>query len=95
MGRLALSDMLDQAQEDRALEWHLQYNHYPPHPAAMVAVARAAIDAARAEDPDRLITLPEGTTYRDGRPAVEAWRIVDSLHLGPFLEASDPEDGGQ
>jgi len=55
----------------------------------MIPVAAAAIDAANAGDNDRLIDLFEGVTWRDGRSAVEAWRIVESLHLDSFIEQDE------
>lgn len=74
-----------------ALEWHLRSNHFPPVPRAMIPVAEAAIEAGNDDDYDRLIDLPEGTTYRDGRTSVEAYAIIESFHLGAFIE-NESED---
>lgn len=68
-----------------ALSWHLGSNHYPPVPSAFVPVCEQAILAAAQEDEDRLIDLPEGIVWKDGRDAVEAWRLVESFHLDSFL----------
>ena len=89
MGRSSLEGMLEVADKDVALKWHLRSNHFPPHPVEMVAVAAAAIDAANDDDFDRLIDLFDGVTWRDGRSSVEAWRLIDSLHLEGFIEQDE------
>ena len=51
MGRMQLEGMIEMAgTSDEILTWHLTSpsQSYPPHPVEMVAVARAAIDAANA-----------------------------------------------
>lgn len=68
-----------------SIGWHLQSNHYPPVPTCMNPLAIAAIKACNEDDPDRQLELPEGVEYRDGRTAVEAWRIVESFRLEPFV----------
>lgn len=89
MGRASLEGMLEMIDRNTALGWHLQSNHFPPHPAEMIPVAAAAIDATNVGDNNRLIDLFEGVTWRDGRSAVEAWRLVDSLHLDAFIEPDE------
>ena len=61
--------------------WHLRYNHYPPVSVEYVDVAFAAIDAIRDEDPERWITLPG-----DPERAIQAWQIVEGLHLDAWCE---------
>lgn len=70
---------------EAAIGWHLRSNHYPPHPAFMVPVALAAIEAVNEGDYDRVIDLPDEVVFQDGRTSVEARLIVDSLHLGAFI----------
>lgn len=70
---------------ETAIGWHLQSNHYPPVPTCWNPVALEAIKACNEDDPDREIGLPEGVEYRDGRTAVEAWRIVESFRLDSFI----------
>lgn len=70
-----------------ALHHHLTANHFPPVPVAFVPVCNAAIDAANEDESDRLITLPEGIEWKDGREAVEAWRLVESFHLDSFVDS--------
>lgn len=89
MGRSSLEGMLEMTDRNTALGWHLQSNHFPPHPAEMIPVAAAAIDAANAGENDKLIDLFDGVTWRDGRDSVEAWRLVDSLSLDAFIEQDE------
>ena len=85
MGKASLLDMLAHTREEIALEWHLNHNHYPPM-GEFLDAAKAALAAARDGEPDRLVTLPEGVAFRDGRESVEARHIIESLHLESFLE---------
>lgn len=90
MGRLSALAFSEQVEDGNisltaALSWHLSGNHYPPVPQAFVPVCEQAIAAALDEDEDRLVTLPEGISWKDGRDAVEAWRLVESFHLDSFL----------
>ena len=86
MGRMGAEAM---AAEGLPLEvsigWHLQSNHFPPVPLVWNPVAIEAIESCSNGEPDGLIELPEGVEYRDGRTAVEAWRVVDSFRLEPFI----------
>lgn len=86
MGRMGTEAMLEMVKQDIALAWHLQSNHYPPHPPELIPTAKAAIEAGCDGDADRLIQLPEGIEWRDGRTKIEAWRIIESLHLDPFID---------
>jgi hypothetical protein len=77
--------MLEWADQDQALEWHLTANHYPPiHvcfvPTAKLAIERAVIAAT--EDSavwDEVITMPNGRTMR-------VREIVGGMDLWPFIE---------
>jgi hypothetical protein len=55
----------------------------------MLPVAKAAIEAVNEDDPDRLVSMPDDMVFKDGREAVEAWRVVESLHLDEFLGANE------
>jgi hypothetical protein len=78
--------MLEWADQDQALEWHLTANHYPPIHSCFVPTAKQAIDRAAiaaTEDPavwDEAITMPNGRT-------MSVREIVGGLHLWPFVEA--------
>lgn len=89
MGSLQAQEMARLADLDTALRWHLHSNHYPPLPLAFLPTCKAAIEAMEEEEAERLIDLPDGISWRDGRTAVEAWRIVESLHLGAFIGARE------
>lgn len=72
---------------DQALSYHLQCNHYPPVPASMVPVCKAAIDAINAEEFDKPIDLPEGVSFK-GQTTAPAWEIAEQHHLHAFLDQS-------
>lgn len=69
---------------ERAIGMHLQGNHYPPVPLAMVQPCIDAIDAYHDEDYQRLIDLPAPITWRDQNKA-PASAIVEAHHLDAWL----------
>jgi len=77
--------MIELTDEDTALRWHLSHNHYPALPLTLLPVAKAAIEAGREDDFDRLIKLPGGITWRGGRSSVEAGKLIETMHLDSFL----------
>jgi len=87
MGYMNAADMADHANLTQALTWHLQSNHFPPVPLAMVPVCEAAIDAVLSGEPDIFIDLPEETTWR-GESEAPAWAIVEGHHLEAFIESA-------
>lgn len=78
------------AATDMSLEskvsWHFQSNCYPPVPQFMVPIAVEAVRQAVEGNWDEVLELPEGVAYRN-QPEVSVGDIVDSLHLGAFVEA--------
>ena len=70
------------------LAYHLQGNHYPPVPVAMVQPCIEAIDAFYDEDFDREINLPEGISWR-GQTSCPASAIIDAHHLDAWLPECD------
>jgi hypothetical protein len=86
VGYASAADMAANLERRVALEWHLRYNHYPPVPLAMVEVAEAAIEAGNDEDYDRMVSLPEGVTTRDGSASIRAGDVVEMFHLDAFIE---------
>lgn len=64
---------------------HLQSNHYPPVPVAMVSACIYAIDACNDGDPTELIALPVGVSWK-GSPEAPAWAIVEAHHLDAWIE---------
>jgi len=86
MGSTLAKDLADMPELglDVALGYHLQGNHYPPVPLSMVQPCIDAIDAIWDEDMDRLITMPEGVSYK-GSDYAPAWAIAEQHHLDAWL----------
>jgi len=85
MGQFGLIGMLDNDTDTRrTMEWHLQSNHYPPIPVEMADACFEAIGLYDMEDYEAEVTLPEGVTFR-GQDTVPAWRLIEDMHLEPFL----------
>lgn len=84
MGRITAEDLQDNYSLEVSLAFHLQANHYPPVPVAMVQPCIDAIDAFCEDDPDRVINLPEGISWK-GKTSAPAWAITDAHHLDAWL----------
>ena len=89
MGRMFAEDLASELDLERALEIHLQSNHYPPVPVEMVPACIEAIDIyCNEEDVDTEIPLPVingfQVTYQ-GRNTSPAWAIVEQHHLDAWL----------
>ena len=69
---------------EAGLAIHLQANHYPPVPVAMVQPCIDAIDAYYEEDYGREINLPEGISWR-GQTSAPAHAIIEAHHLDAWL----------
>jgi hypothetical protein len=78
MGFMSALDMRNFLAEERALEWHLQSNHYPPINLVFMDTARKALAAARDEEWDKEIEMPNGLVKT-------AAQIVEDMHLEAFL----------
>lgn len=93
MGSLSAASMRAELSDRALLEWHLQYNHYPPIPLIMIDVAAAAIAIVR-DDPYSYVNsdlpLPEGVSFR-GRTTAPVSEVMDHMHLWDFV--GEPEDG--
>jgi len=72
--------------DDRALRWHLQFNHYPPIDEAFVATAKRAIELGNAGQWDREIETPRGDVKT-------ARQIVEDLRLQEFIDDEEPPPG--
>ena len=97
MGRLQTEEVAGMVDLDTALRWHLQYNHYPPVPGAMVKPCKDAIEIARHwnedDEMDELVDLPDGVQYKgrdDGKALATA--LIEDYHLADFLTTEDSED---
>lgn len=79
MGRASLEDMLNYADIDTALHWHLVGNHFPPIHEDFHPAAKQAIDLVNQRQGQTPITLPNGIVKT-------AYEIVEGLHLDSFLD---------
>lgn len=70
---------------DTALLWHLTSNHYPPVPAAMVPVAKKAIEHANLGEWDASVEFPKGWVVNN-LSRMEVSKIVEIMHLDAFIE---------
>ena len=79
---------------DTMLEYHLQYNHFPPQPVGLVPFAAKAIELANDDDLDGFVEIPTDqgvqALVRDHGDYVTARELVDELHLEGFLEEVEP-----
>lgn len=68
---------------DRQLEWHLEYNHFPPVNLKMVPACKEAIELVAADEGNTEITVGD-----DGMELeITAFQIVEDLHLGTWVES--------
>lgn len=93
MGNLRAVEAADMVSDgtmtlEQALSYHLTSNHYPPVPTSMIPICIEAINAFNEGDYDRLITLPEGVSYR-GSDKAPSSAIVEAHHLDAFLNEEE------
>ena len=86
MGRLGIEDMLNFADEEQALHWHLTANHFPPIHESFIPIAQHVIgratEAVVMEDPsiwEEAVKMPNGKTMTVGS-------IYEGLHLDSFVD---------
>ena len=85
MGLNTATDLAENLDLEKSLAIHLRSNHYPPVPVAMVQPCIDAIDAYNGDyDLNRLISLPEGITWR-GQTEAPASAIIEAHHLDAWL----------
>lgn len=84
MGLTTAIDLEENLSLETGLAYHLQANHYPPVPVAMVQPCIDTIDAYHDEDYQRLIELPAGITWR-GETSAPASAIAEAHHLDAWL----------
>jgi len=70
-----------------SLEYHLQYNHFPPVDLVFVDIALEAIACVNGDNCDTMITMPNGIKKSAGD-------IVDELHLEFYLEEGEDNYAG-
>jgi len=90
MGNQFTEDLADsELSLEAMLAIHLQSNHYPPVPLAMVPVCIKALDSYNEHlHGNELIELPDGTSWR-GAPMAPVWAIIESHHLGEWCFDSE------
>jgi hypothetical protein len=85
MGYTTALGLAEDLSLEAGLAYHLQANHYPPVPVAMVQPCIDAIDAFNEQEYSRDINLPEGISWR-GQTSCPASAIVDAHHLEAWCE---------
>ena len=89
MGALRAMDIVDNFDLEEGIKIHLKTNHYPAVPIEMVPVCIDAIDAVNsAGDWDRLITLPDGISWK-GLTQAPAGAIIEQHHLEFWIVESE------
>ncbi len=88
MGYMTAVALEEELGLETGLAYHLQANHYPPVPVAMVQPCIDAIDAYWEEDYSRTIELPAGISWR-GQTSCPASAIVDAHHLDAWLREEE------
>lgn len=84
MGLTTALDLQENVSLETGLAYHLQANHYPPVPVAMVQPCIDAITAWNEDyDSDRLIKLPDGISWRD-KDSAPVWAIIEAHHLNAW-----------
>lgn len=85
MGYMSALDMNEQAGCTYAtMKWHLQSNHYPPHPEYMIPFALKAVEYANKGNFDHMLTVPKPATFR-GKRKCSVYDAIESLHLDAFI----------
>lgn len=85
MGYTTAVGLAEELSLEAGLAYHLQANHYPPVPVAMVQPCIDAIDAYWEDDYNRLIELPQDITWR-GQTSAPASAIIEAHHLDAWLQ---------
>lgn len=88
MGYTTALGLAEDLSLEAGLAYHLQANHYPPVPVAMVQPCIDAIDAFNEQEYSRDINLPEGILWR-GQTSCPASAIVDAHHLDAWCDSDE------
>jgi hypothetical protein len=86
----SVAEMIEWAGPERALNWHLQSNHYPPVSAKMIAPCMEAISRASAGEWHSMVSLPSGVRAGSATE-VSAAVLVDAFHLEAFVMGADDD----
>ncbi len=89
---MGLMTAMDLAESQMSLEdqlaIHFRSNCYPPIPQQMIPTAVEAIDAYWEDDINKMITLPDGVTFR-GQSEVSAYNVINSYRLDAWCMDSE------
>lgn len=88
MGAQTARDLVEYADFDQGLIYHLRVNHFPSLPASLLDACKDAIEAFHDEDYGRLVTLPDVISYR-GSQECPAHEIVKLAHLDAWVVQDD------
>ena len=77
--------------QSEALRWHLKYNHFPPYPEAMVAVAERAVEKANKGRWESCVRLPKEVSHRIYGRLVPVHVLVQSMHLEEFINPAEED----
>jgi len=88
---------LENLKKRTALEYQLQYNHYPPIPLSFIPACEKAIECGMQcewnDKWDALIDLPEEITYKStGDTKAPASKIIEFAHLEEFIDLWGEEE---
>jgi hypothetical protein len=73
---------------EESLTIHLRSNHFPPVPVSMIPACVTAIYSCQDGDPNELIALPSGVSWR-GSSEAPAYAIVEAHHLDAWIEGEE------
>jgi hypothetical protein len=73
---------------EESLSIHLRSNHFPPVPSSMIPACVNAIFACQDGDPNELIVLPTGVSWRGSNEA-PAYAVVEAHHLDAWIEGEE------
>ncbi len=76
---------------EQQVSLHFSANCYPPVPKIMITPALEAIEACDEGEFSRMISLPDGVTFRNGEEEVTASQIINSLRLEAFISYDDDD----
>ena len=89
MGAMRGMDIAENFDLEEGIGIHLRTNHYPPVPIEMAPTCIEAIDAVNSEgDWDKLITLPDGVSWR-GLTQAPSSAIIEQHHLEFWIIESE------
>jgi hypothetical protein len=71
------------------IEWHLEYNFFPPMDQRLATPCLDAIQHLRDDNPDALITI-NGSTEINGQP-ITASLLAEDLHLDTFFPSTNAD----